>query len=143
MRAAFAAAVAQLTSTFQDSPSGWRLDGLTAEPVVYSAQVPVLGYGSRATATSPWLAGEQLRGNALAGAGRPAGQAGAGWRMIVRLSPRSAAIVAEGAYPGGQSDNPASAWHDNLTSRWQNGGYFVLPQAGTPVTGRMRWEFLP
>jgi penicillin G amidase len=143
MRAAFATAVAQLTATFHDGPSGWRLDGLTAEPVVYSAQIPVLSYGSRAAATSPWLANKQLRGNGLAGAGSPAGQAGTGWRMIVRLSPRPAAIVAEGVYPGGQSDNPASAWHDNLTTRWQNGGYFVLPQAGTPVTGRMRWEFLP
>jgi penicillin amidase len=71
------------------------------------------------------------------------GQTGTGWRMIIRLSPRPAAMVAEGIYPGGQSDNPASAWNDNLTTRWQNGGYFVLPPAGTPVTDRMRWEFLP
>jgi penicillin G amidase len=152
MRAAFAVAVAQLTATFKDGPSGWRLDGLDGlyglnglygldglyglapEPVVSSAQVPVLGYGSRATATS-------LR--ALERAGVPAGQLGTGWRMIVRLSPRPAAIVAEGIYPGGQSDNPASPWHENLTTRWQNGGYFVLPPAGTPVTGRLRWELLP
>jgi penicillin amidase len=141
MRAAFATAVSQLSATFRGTPSGWRLDGLAGQPVVYSAQVPVLGYGSRAAATSPWLGDEHL--SAYAGVSMPAGQLGTGWRMIVRLSPRPAAIVAEGIYPGGQSDNPASAWHDNLTARWQNGGYFVLPAAGTPVMGRMRWEFLP
>jgi penicillin amidase len=63
--------------------------------------------------------------------------------MIVRLSPGRLGIMAEGIYPGGQSDNPASAWHDNLTARWQNGGYLLLPSAGTPVTGPMRWEFVP
>jgi acyl-homoserine lactone acylase PvdQ len=63
--------------------------------------------------------------------------------MIVRLGPGRADIVAEGIYAGGQSDNPASAWHDNLTARWQEGGYLPLPPAGAAVTGAMRWEFLP
>jgi penicillin amidase len=154
MRAAFATAVAQLTAIFGRGPSGWRLGGLGAKPAVSSAEVPVLGYGSRAAAASPWLNG----GLAAAGVHAPpaaagvgglrdlgelAGADGTGWRMIVRLSPGRAGIMAEGIYPGGQSDNPASAWHDNLTARWQNGGYLPLPPASAPVTGAMRWEFLP
>ncbi len=63
--------------------------------------------------------------------------------MIVRLGRGPGGVTAEGIYPGGQSDNPASAWYANLTARWQAGGYLPLPPAGTPVTGAMRWEFLP
>ena len=51
--------------------------------------------------------------------------------------------MAEGIYPGGQSDNPASPWFANLTTRWQSGGYLLLPSAGISVAGAMRWEFLP
>jgi acyl-homoserine lactone acylase PvdQ len=51
--------------------------------------------------------------------------------------------MAEGIYPGGQSDNPASPWFANLTARWQSGGYLLLPPAGISVAGAMRWEFLP
>ncbi|MGN6790970.1 MAG: penicillin acylase family protein [Streptosporangiaceae bacterium] len=137
MRAAFNTAVAQLTAQFHGGPSGWRLDRLSAKTVVSSAQVPVLGYGSSAAAMSPWLVG------GAESAGGTGGAAGAGWRMIVLLSPGRAGIMAEGIYPGGQSDNPASVWHDNLTARWQHGGYLLLPPAGTPVTGPMRWGLLP
>ncbi len=132
---------------------GWT--GRAPDPFVSSAQLPVLGYGARAAATSSWLADQQVAGSALpasvsavGGASPGVGAAspsvgGPGWRMIVRLSPGRRGIMAEGIYPGGQSDNPASAWHDNLTARWQNGGYLLLPSAGTPVTGSMRWEFVP
>lgn len=147
MRAAFATAVAQLTTLFPGGPSSWRLDLLSATPVASSAQIPVLGYGSRAAAASPWLSGGRAGAGPgagfWAGGGGSAGVSGHGWRMIVRLSPGRAGIVAEGIYPGGQSDNPASAWHDNLTARWQHDGYLPLPAAGAAVTGAMRWEFLP
>ena len=148
MRIAFGAAVAELTAQFRGGPAGWRLDGPGARPVVSSAQLPVLGYGARASATNSWLAGEQVAGSAVpasaaAVAGTSPGAGGPGWRMIVRLSPGRLGIMAEGIYPGGQSDNPASAWHDNLTARWQNGGYLLLPSAGSAVAGSMRWEFVP
>ena len=52
------AAVAQLTAQFGAGAgsAGWRLDKLVAPPVVSSAQVPVVGYGSRSAAVRPWLA---------------------------------------------------------------------------------------
>ena len=155
MRIAFGAAVAELTAQFRGGPAGWRLDGPGARSFVSSAQLPLLGYGARAVAASSWLADQQVAGSALpasvstvGGASPGVGAAspsvgGPGWRMIVRLSAGRRGIMAEGIYPGGQSDNPASAWHDNLTARWQNGGYLLLPSAGTPVTGSMRWEFVP
>ena len=63
--------------------------------------------------------------------------------MIVALGPGKGGVMAEGIYPGGQSDNPASPWFANLTTRWQSGGYLLLPSAGISVAGAMRWEFLP
>jgi acyl-homoserine lactone acylase PvdQ len=63
--------------------------------------------------------------------------------MIVQLTPGRGGVMAEGIYPGGQSDNPASLWHDNLTARWQAGGYLLMPPAGSAVAGPTRWEFLP
>lgn len=138
MRAAFKTAVAQLRVQFHGGPSSWRPAQASASPVVSSAQVPVLGYGRRAAASSPWLA-------AAAGAGSvPPPLAGAqGWRMIIRLGPGAGGVLAEGIYPGGQSDNPASAWFGNLTARWRSGGYLPLPPAGISVAGAMRWELLP
>jgi penicillin G amidase len=144
LRAAFGAAVAQLTAELHGPPPGWRLDALAAAPVVSAAQVPVLGYGSRA-ATGPWLVPATAAGApGLASAAALATSAGApGWRMIVQLTPGHGGVMAEGIYPGGQSDNPASLWHDNLTARWQAGGYLLMPPAGSAVAGPMRWEFLP
>lgn len=52
-------------------------------------------------------------------------------------------IQAEGIYPGGQSENPASPWYDNLTARWGSGGYLPMPAAGAPASGRIRWELRP
>ncbi|HEX5190282.1 MAG TPA: penicillin acylase family protein, partial [Streptosporangiaceae bacterium] len=146
MRAAFARAVAGLTARFHGGPSTWRLGQAGASPVVSSAQVPVLGYGRRAAASSPWLVPDtaaawtgsvQSSAAASAEAGVPA------WRMIVSLGPGRDGVMAEGIYAGGQSDNPASPWFTNLTRLWQSGGYLLLPRAGISVAGAMRWEFLP
>ena len=49
--------------------------------------------------------------------------------MIVTLS--RSGVSAEGVYPGGQSENPASPWYDNLIPLWWNGQYLPVP---TPAT---------
>ena len=41
------------------------------------------------------------------------------WRMIVTLSP--AGVSAQGVYPGGQSENPASPWYDDQVPLWWDG----------------------
>jgi penicillin amidase len=143
MRTAFRTAVARLTAQFRGGPSAWRLDQVTASPVVSSAEVPVLGYGRRAVVTSPWLAAGLVADAGSAGLPAAYGGGASNWRMIVWLSPGAGGTMAEGIYRGGQSDNPASPWFANLTTRWQAGGYLVLPPAGKPVTGTMRWELLP
>ncbi len=136
MRQAFLTAVTQLTAQFGGGggPAGWRLDKLRAAPVVSSAQVPIIGYGHRAAAASPWLVAESSAGSAALLA--PPGVGGPDWRMIVQLSRGPGGVTAEGIYRGGQSDNPASTWYANLTARWKAGGFLLLPPAGTSVIGR-------
>lgn len=143
MRAAFGAAVAQLRARLGGAPSAWASDRLVTRQVSALARLPVLGYGSRAaeanqrTVDVPYA---PSAGTAVtAGAGPP------GWRMIVRLhaSGGPGGIEAEGIYPGGQSENPASPWYGNLTARWQNGGYLPMSPADAAAAARIRWELLP
>src|SRR5258707_1292219 len=103
------------------------------------AQLPVFGYGRSAGASSPWMAESQ------SGAVAPylGGQGDQGWRVIIRLRAGHGGIDAKGIYSGGQSENPASPWHGNLTARWRSGRYLQQPPAGTAAVGRIRWELLP
>jgi penicillin amidase len=69
--------------------------------------------------------------------------------MVVHLggSPAATAgrggIMAEGIYPGGQSENPASPWFWSLADRWNSGGYLLMPPAGAAASGRIRWALRP
>jgi len=56
--------------------------------------------------------------------------------MIVTLS--GAGVSAEGVYPGGQSENPASPWYDNLVPLWWDGRYLPVPGPGRPA-GSLTW----
>jgi acyl-homoserine lactone acylase PvdQ len=42
-------------------------------------------------------------------------------------------------YPGGQSENPASPWYQNLIEAWWNGEYLALPVPGRPA-GPVTWS---
>ena len=149
MRAAFSAAVARLRVRLGGPPASWTLDRLPAgsASAPASAQVPVLGrYGG----TLPWAGDQQgSAGAAALGLGPAEGTAGQGWRMIIsmRAGPaartRHGSIWAEGIYPGGQSENPASPWYDSLTGRWSNGGYLPMPAAGAAARGPIRWTLRP
>ena len=62
------------------------------------------------------------------------------WRMIVTLSP--AGVSAQGVYPGGQIENPASPWYDDQVPLWWDGRYLKVPVAGPtagPVAGSLTW----
>jgi penicillin amidase len=68
--------------------------------------------------------------------------------MVVQWSKTGgAAEVAEGIYPGGQSDDPASAWYSDLVSDWQSGTYLPMPAAGaaaaTASSAVISWELQP
>ena len=46
---------------------------------------------------------------------------------------------AQGVYPGGQSENPASPWYDNQVPLWWDGRYLPMPGPPRPVAGSLTW----
>ena len=48
-------------------------------------------------------------------------------------------IYAVGVYPGGQSENPASPWYENLVEAWWNGEYLAIPVPGQ-TAGPVIWR---
>jgi penicillin amidase len=62
--------------------------------------------------------------------------------MIVAFTGRGASR-AEGIYPGGQSENPASPWYSDLVAYWQKGTYLAMPPAGGDSAGPTTWSLRP
>jgi penicillin amidase len=57
--------------------------------------------------------------------------------MIATLTPGG--VSAEGVYPGGQSENPASPWYANLIPLWWDGKYLPVPVPGS-TAGPTVWQ---
>jgi penicillin amidase len=119
MRKAFREAVADLKGRFGSRLSAWRWGRLHSREFPSLAQISGLGYGPRPSGSDLWTV------NAANGEFRS--EAGPSWRMIVDWGARTA----EGIYPGGQSENPASRWYENGIGDWWNGRYHLLADAGT------------
>lgn len=133
MRAAFAAAVAHLTAKLGGTPSGWAWGRLHTRRFPSITQAPGLGYGPRASGGDAWTID--------AADGGLESHAGPSWRMIVDWTGRGSA-TAEGIYPGGQSENPASPWYADQMADWWNGRYLPVPAAGG-TAGPVRWNLAP
>jgi penicillin amidase len=134
IRSAFAAAVAHLTTRLGPNQSAWAWGRLHSRQFPSLAQVTALGYGPRPAG------GDAYTVNAAYGL--PVSSDGPSWRMIVRWTGPGQAS-AQGIYPGGQSENPASPWYQNFISHWWNGTYLPVPPAGGAATGPIRWELRP
>jgi penicillin G amidase len=132
MRLAFATAVSRLSSTLGGAPDSWTWGRLHSREFRSLSGARGLGYGPRADGGDPFTPD--------AAAGGLVSAAGPSWRMIVTLS--SAGIRAAGVYPGGQSENPASPWYDNLVPLWWDGQYLPVPTPGSPA-GPLRWALQP
>jgi penicillin amidase len=61
--------------------------------------------------------------------------------MIVDWTGRGHAS-AEGVYPGGQGENPASPWYSDQMADWWDGRYLPEPAAGQ-AAGPVRWDLAP
>ena len=134
IRSAFATAVAHLTARLGPHQSAWAWGRLHSRQFPSLAQVTALGYGPRPAG------GDAYTVNAAYGL--PVSSDGPSWRMIVRWTGPGQAS-AQGIYPGGQSENPASPWYQNFVSHWWNGTYLPVPPAGGAATGPIRWELRP
>jgi penicillin G amidase len=128
MRQAFATTVAHLASTLGGAPSSWAWGRLHSRAFPALSGANGLGYGPRPDGGDPFTPD--------AADGGLTSSDGPSWRMIVTLSP--ARVAAEGVYPGGQSENPASPWYDNLVPAWWDGRYLPVPAPGRPA-GTLTW----
>src|SRR5580698_8448488 len=122
MRQAFATAVAHLSKTLGDAPASWSWGRIHSREFPAVSGANGLGYGPRP-------AGGDLFTPDAADGGLTA-STGPSWRMIVTLS--RSGVTAEGIYPGGQSENPASPWYDDLIPLWWDGKYLPPPPPPPP-----------
>jgi penicillin amidase len=134
LRAAFATAVAHLTARLGGSPAGWAWGRLHTRQFPSITQAAGLGYGPRASGGDAWTID--------AADGGLESHAGPSWRMIVDWTGHGRA-TAEGIYPGGQSENPASPWYTDQMAGWWNGRYLPMPPAAGGVAGPVRWNLAP
>jgi penicillin G amidase len=128
MAAAFSQAVSSLSSSLGKSPSTWAWGRVHSREFPAVSGANGLGYGPRAAG------GDRFTEDAADG-GLTA-TAGPSWRMVATLG--AAGVSAEGVYPGGQSENPASPWYANLVPLWWDGQYLPVPAPGS-VSDDVKW----
>jgi penicillin amidase len=133
MRAAFATAVAHLSSRLGAAPSQWAWGRLHSRQFPSLTQADALGYGPRAAGGDPWTV-DAADGGLVA-------RQGPSWRMIAAWTGPGTG-TAQGIYPGGQSENPASPWYEDQVADWWNGRYLPMPAAGS-AAGVIRWTLRP
>jgi penicillin G amidase len=133
MRAAFATAVAHLSARLGGTPAQWAWGRLHSRQFPSLTQAGALGYGPRAAGGDPFTVD-------AADGGLVATQ-GPSWRMIAAWTGPGSG-TAQGIYPGGQSENPASPWYEDQVADWWNGRYLPMPPAGSSP-GVIRWTLRP
>ncbi|HEY0829668.1 MAG TPA: penicillin acylase family protein [Candidatus Dormibacteraeota bacterium] len=131
-KAAFHKVVAQLAKKLGGDPSSWSWGRVHQRVLENLAQISGLDYGPRpdsGDANTPLAAG-----------GFPSSH-GPSWRMVVDWGAPSF----RGVYPGGQSENPASAWYTNRVDVWWNGLLDPMLSAddASSATGVKTWSMNP
>ncbi|HVT71001.1 MAG TPA: penicillin acylase family protein [Trebonia sp.] len=127
--AAFKKAVAHLSARLGGAPATWTWGRLHSRSFPSVTGAAGLGYGPRPAGGDPFT--EDAADGGLDASTGPS------WRMIASLS--ATGVSAEGVYPGGQSENPASPWYTNLVPLWWDGKYLPLPVPGSPA-GPTAWR---
>lgn len=131
MRSAFGTAVSSLASQLGSSPAAWTWGRLHKWELQSLTQSQPLGYGPVPSGGDPWTID--------AADGGMTSDFGPSWRMIVNWTGVGRAS-AQALYPGGQSENPASPWYENLIGYWRSGDYLKLAwsSSGDPTTWTLR-----
>jgi penicillin amidase len=129
---AFVTTTSTLAKQLGSDPSTWTWGRVHTRVLENLAQIDGLNYGPRAE-----------RGDAntpLAAPDFPSAH-GPSWRMVVDWG----AGTFQGIYPGGQSENPASAWYSDRADTWFKGGYAPMLTADQAATaGATRtWSLQP
>jgi penicillin amidase len=132
MRIAFNTATSTLSKQLGSDPATWTWGKVHQRVIQNLAQVTGLDYGPRPD-----------RGDAntpLAAPDFPSSH-GPSWRMVVDWG----AGTFQAIYPGGQSENPASAWYDDRVDAWFNGKYAAMltADAAAKADGAKAWSLQP
>jgi penicillin amidase len=127
--AAFKKAVSHLSAKLGGAPPTWTWGRIHSRSFPSITGADGLGYGPRPAGGDPFT--EDAADGGLDASTGPS------WRMIATLG--AGGISAQGVYPGGQSENPASPWYANLVELWWNGQYLPVPVPGAPA-GRTVWS---
>ena len=123
-----------MTALFKLGPGAgsWKWGRVHTRTIENLADVSGLNYGPRAD-----------RGDSntpLAAGGFPSTH-GPSWRMVVDWGTHTF----QGVYPGGQSENPASAWYTNRVDTWWTGDLSPMLSAQQAATGSgiRTWDLQP
>ena len=127
--ASFKKAVAHLSAKLGGAPATWTWGRIHSRSFPSITGADGLGYGPRPAGGDPFT--EDAADGGLDASTGPS------WRMIAALS--AAGVSAQGVYPGGQSENPASPWYVNLVALWWDGKYLPVPAPGA-LAGRTAWS---
>src|SRR5450759_2086646 len=132
MRLAFTSTVSTLSKQLGTDPSTWTWGRVHQRVIENLAHVKGLDYGPRPD-----------RGDAntpLAAPDFPSSH-GPSWRMVVDWGKGTFQAI----YPGGQSENPASAWYDDRVNTWFDGKYAAMLTADQAASapGKISWHLDP
>jgi penicillin amidase len=132
LRAAFHAAFSTLSTRLGGDPGSWTWGKLHTRELENLAQVSGLSYGPRP---------DRGDGNTPLAAGGSPSTHGPSWRMVVDWGTKTFSAI----YPGGQSENPASAWYTNKVDTWWKGLYAPMLAADQAsfAPGVATWSMQP
>lgn len=128
MLQAFQETIAELGKTLGTHPDQWQWGKLHTREIPSLLGVKALGYGPQASGSDLWTL--NAAGGSSLGEHNPMlnpAEHGPSWRIIVDWGNQQA----ESTYPGGQDENPASAWYENQISHWWNGTYYPMISGAT------------
>ncbi len=129
MKQAFHATIALMATRLGSDPSTWTWGRIHTRTLQNLALVTGLDYGpkpERGDSRTP-----------LAAPGDPS-VLGPSWRMVIDWGSQAFS----GVDPGGQSENPASAWYTDRAATWFAGSYYPMLDAGAAATapGAATWS---
>ncbi|MEO7021928.1 MAG: penicillin acylase family protein [Ktedonobacteraceae bacterium] len=138
MLQAFQESIGELSKKLGNDPAQWQWGKLHTRTIASLLGADALNYGPQASGGDKWTL-LAAGGNAISANDPTQTSAthGPSWRIIVDWSTGQA----EGTYPGGQDENPASPWYENQIAYWWNGRYYPMidGSAASQQDGSVTW----
>jgi penicillin amidase len=134
MLAAFRTAVTTLNSRLGTDPGTWKWGSVHTREVPSLLEAGPLGHAPEAAPGDRWTVN--------AAEGELSSSFGPSYRLVVAWT-GTGKVQARSIYPGGQSENPAADWYQNLLPGWWAGRLQDLPSPAVTATSGVRWTLHP